>query len=67
MSIRKYKPEQIVRGKVHDGVRLLHEGEGLPKKQPLLYRVLNTSSMGTGPLPVTTEGITPFHFSTAVC
>ena len=29
-------------------------------------RALNTSNMGTGPPLVTTEGITPFHFSTAV-
>ena len=47
------------------GAGLLHEV--LPKEQPLLYRALNTSSMGTGPPLVTTEGITPFHFSTAVC
>ena len=44
---------------------LLHEG--LPKEQPLFYLPLNTSNMGTGPPLVTTEGITPFHFSTAVC
>jgi hypothetical protein len=34
---------------------------------PLYRPELNTSSMGTGPPLVTTEGITPFHFSTAVC
>ena len=35
-------------------------------EQPLLYRALNMSRMGTGPPLVVTEGITPFHFSTAV-
>lgn len=40
--------------------------EELPKEPPLLYLPLNTSNMGTGPPLVTTEGITPFHLSTAV-
>ena len=38
-----------------------------PNVQSFPYRrALNTSNIGTGPPLVTTEGITPFHFSTAV-
>ncbi len=49
----------------HFGAGLLHEG--LPMEQPLLYRPPNTFNIGIGPPLVTTEGITPFHFSIAVC
>ncbi len=78
MSIRKYKPEQIARGKFmlafapstisvtasNKECLSRPSNNGWRKHRFTAYR--STSSMGIGGPLVTTEGITPFHFSTAV-